>query len=84
MMPWTMYNRGEDLKKEKPRLQAQVSSLRALFTNAETPISQRVNAKDMGKVESRNVLLEDVNFKLSKALHHVEEIDRALQKKMEG
>ncbi|KAL1475024.1 hypothetical protein MTO96_037591 [Rhipicephalus appendiculatus] len=66
---------------EKHDLLDRVSSLKSLLANAQDLISVGLKNKEMGKVESGNVLLEEANTALPKVLNRIEEIDAMLLKR---
>lgn len=65
---------------EKHDLLNRVSSLKSLLGSAQELISVGLRNKDMGKVESGNVLLEEANTTLPKVMKRIEEIDAILLK----
>lgn len=65
---------------EKQDLLNRVSSLKSLLGSAQELITVGLKNKEMGKVESGNVLLEEANTTLPKVLKRIEEIDAILLK----
>ncbi|XP_040063055.1 uncharacterized protein LOC120837616 [Ixodes scapularis] len=73
-------NERMKLEEEKSHLLSRMSSMKSLLSSAQELINLGVKNKDLGKVESGNILLDEANTGLPKVLKRIEQIDAILMK----